>query len=288
MQVKHIAALLLLAAIWGASFMFMGIAAPEFGVYSLVLIRTVLAAVVMLPFVFFTNSQHQLLKHWPHILIVGLLNTAVPFILFNYASLHLQVGVNAILNGTAPMFATLIAWLWLKEKITLLAVLGLLLGLGGVWAISMQEQDIEGLSVVPVLAALLATFCYGVAACYIKNSVSEISPITLAAGSQVSASLLLIPPTIATLPAVMPSMSAWLSAVALAVFGTGVAYLLYFYLIARVGPAKAITVAYLVPLFGIAWGVVLMGEVLSLQTIAGGMLIVGGVMLATGFIKFNT
>jgi len=283
MPATQLLALFSLAAIWGASFMFMRVAAPEFGIYTLVFIRTVLAALVLLPFVIYAKAVPAMFKHWRSIAVIGLVNTAVPFVLFNYSSLHLQAGVNAILNATAPMFAAIVAWLWLKDKLTPVGIAGLIVGFIGVATISIEKVSLDGVSLLPVLTALGATTCYGISACYIKKSLTDLNPIALATGSQIAASVLLLPAALLDWPDTMPSNAAWGSAVTLAIFGTGIAYLLYFYLIGKAGPAKAITVGYLVPLFGIVWGILLLDERLSLHVLTGGGLILLGVMLTTGF-----
>ncbi|WP_218396893.1 DMT family transporter [Alteromonas lipotrueae] len=284
MGLRDIAALLLLASIWGGSFIFMRVAAPEFGIYVLVAIRTVLATSVLLPVLMMTGGVSQIFRHWFPIALVGLANTAVPFALFNYSSLHLEAGVNAILNATAPMFGALVAWLWLGDKLTPTAIGGLALGFLGVTVISQQKLGEGDISFVPILTALLATTCYGIAASMMKRWLQGVRPLVVATGSQAMASVMLAPFALSTLPATMPSTNAWLNAVALAILGTAIAYILYFKLIANVGPAKAISVAYMVPLFGIIWGVLFLQEHLSLQTIIGGVMILTGVALTTGVI----
>lgn len=284
MGLRDIAALLLLASIWGGSFIFMRVAAPEFGIYVLVAIRTVLATCVLLPILMMTGGVNQIFRYWFPIALVGLANTAVPFVLFNYSSLHLEAGVNAILNATAPMFGALVAWLWLGDKLTPTAIAGLALGFLGVTVISQQKLGEGDISFVPILTALLATTCYGIAASMMKRWLQGVRPLVVATGSQAMASIMLAPFALSTLPATMPSTNAWLNAVALAILGTAIAYILYFKLIANVGPAKAISVAYMVPLFGIIWGVLFLQEHLSLQTIIGGVMILTGVALTTGVI----
>ncbi|MDO6566943.1 DMT family transporter [Alteromonas sp. 1_MG-2023] len=284
MGLRDIAALLLLASIWGGSFIFMRVAAPEFGIYVLVAIRTVLATCVLLPILMMTGGVSQIFRHWFPIALVGLANTAVPFVLFNYSSLHLEAGVNAILNATAPMFGALVAWLWLGDKLTPTAIAGLALGFLGVTVISQQKLGEGDISFVPILTALLATTCYGIAASMMKKWLQGVRPLVVATGSQAMASIMLAPFALSTLPATMPSTNAWANAIALAIIGTAIAYILYFKLIANVGPAKAISVAYMVPLFGIIWGVLFLQEHLSLQTIIGGVMILTGVALTTGVI----
>ena len=284
MGIRDILALLILGAIWGGSFIFMRVAAPEFGVFVLVAIRTLLATCVLLPFLLIAGGMKDIYRHWLAIMLVGLANTAVPFVLFNYSSLHLEAGVNAILNATAPMFGALVAWVWLGDRLSKTAMLGLLLGFVGVAVISQQKLGEGDINFAPIFTALLATTGYGVAACMMKKWLLGVRPLVVATGSQAISTILLAPFAFATLPASMPSINAWINAVALAIGGTGIAYILYFKLIANIGPAKAITVAYLVPLFGIVWGVIFLHEHLSLQTILGGIMILLGVALTTGMV----
>lgn len=285
MVIKDIISLLVLAGIWGGSFIFMRVAAPEFGIYVLVAIRTLLATAVLLPLLMLTGSIKEIKRHWLAIALVGLANTAVPFVLFNYSSLHLEAGVNAILNATAPMFGAIVAWLWLGDKLTKSAMVGLVIGFFGVAVISQQKVGTGDISFIPILTALFATLGYGIAASMMKKWLQGVKPLVVATGSQAMASVMLAPFALATLPEVMPSMNAWLNAIALSIGGTGIAYILYFKLIADIGPSKAITVAYLVPLFGIVWGILFLQEHLTSQTILGGVLVLLGVALTTGVIK---
>ncbi|TPV59027.1 DMT family transporter [Aestuariibacter sp. GS-14] len=282
MSNRALAALLLLGAIWGASFMFMRVAAPEFGIFTLVELRTLLATLVFMPFLLGQTARVMLVTYWRPMAVLGLINTGIPFVLFNYASLHLQSGVLAILNATAPMFGALIAMLWLNDRMTRAGVVGLALGFVGVVLISFEKAVGANLSVVPILAVLGATCCYGIGACLLKKALSGVKPVVIAGGSQAWASLLLFPLLLLDFPSVMPSGIAWANALALALGGTGIAYLLYFYIIATAGPARAIMVGYLVPLFGIVWGLLFLGERLSVLDFSGGGLILLGISLTSG------
>ena len=282
MTSRELGALLLLGAIWGASFIFMRVAAPEFGILPLVVLRTSLATLVFLPFLFLTGGGRQMVKLWKPMCLLGAINTAVPFALFNFASLQLQSGVLAILNATAPMFAAMFAFIWLRERLSKLAIVGLMCGFVGVVVISLDKTLGSQLSIVPVLAVLGAAGCYGWGACMMKKSLAVVKPVAVAAGSQFWASLLLTPFALLQLPQAWPSSLAWMNALALALVGTGLAYLLYFFLIASAGPAKAVMVGYLVPLFGIAWGVIFLNEILSVWDFCGGLLILLGISFTTG------
>ena len=281
MKIQDFLELLLLGAIWGASFMLIKWSAPELGIFALVEVRAIGATLMLIPFVYLKRQQADLFTYWPHLLLVGLLNTAVPFCLFNYSLLHIEAGLAAILNGTAPMFGMLVAFLYLKEKISWLGLVGVLLGFAGVVLISYAQAINANASVVPVLAILLATLCYGVTACYLKKYLSHAKPFAIAGGSQFFAAIVLLPFALMNLPQSIPSPTAIASALVLAFACTGLAYVLYFDLIAKIGVSRALTVGYLVPLFGVIWGYVVLNETLTIRELAGGALIILGVMLAT-------
>ncbi|WP_276307871.1 DMT family transporter [Alteromonas flava] len=274
--------LFLLGAIWGSSFLFMRTATPEFGVYALVEVRTVLATLFLLPFVVLAKQWRDAIQHWRDIAFVGLVNTAIPFCLFNYSSLHLEAGYNSILNATAPMFGALIAFAWLSERLSRSAFIGLCIGFSGVIQISWAKLTFGDVGLLPIATALAATFCYGLSASYMKRRMQGVKPLAVAAGSQLFASLFLLPIAIFTWPETSISVNAWSQALALALLCTGVAYILYFDLIATIGPSKAITVAYLVPLFGVIWGAIFLTERLSFSVYVGGLCILIGVALTNG------
>lgn len=277
--------LLLLGAIWGSSFLFMRAATPEFGVYALVEVRTVLATLFLAPFVLLRNQWRDVITHWQHISVIGVVNTAIPFCLFNYSSLHLEAGYNSILNATAPMFGALIAFAWLSDRLSRSAIIGLFIGFFGVTQLSWAKVSEGEVSFMPIATALIATFCYGVAASYMKRYMSGIKPLAIAAGSQLFASIVLLPLALLTWPATSPSLDAWWQAITLAIACTGIAYILYFDLIAIIGPARAITVAYLVPLFGVIWGATFLSERLSMPVYLGGICILLGVALTNGLVS---
>jgi drug/metabolite transporter (DMT)-like permease len=175
------------------------------------------------------------------------------------------------------MFGAIIAFFYLQDRIGLHGVIGIFLGFLGVVVISQDNQSTTPVTLIPVLSALVATCCYGIAACYMKKHLSGVKPFAIAAGSQVFAALLLMPLAVYTWP--------WGAALILAVLCTGVAYIMYFDLIAKVGASQAMTVGYLVPVFGIFWGMVVLGETLSAYAITGGSMIILGVMITTGIVR---
>lgn len=282
MRGQDLLELMVLGAIWGASFMLMRIAVPEFGIWAMVEIRALFAALILLPFVYWHKQMRDMVTHWRHVVVVGLLNTAIPFCFFAYGSMHLPAALTALLNGTAGIFGALLAWLWLREEITHAAKLGFVLGVVGVYLLSHESLTIEGVTLFPVIACLIATFCYGVAICYFKKYLTGTKPLAVAAGSQVVSAIALLPLVILFPVTSMPSLEAWGAVLFLAVVCTGIAYMMYFNLIGKIGASKAIYVGYIVPVFGLFWGWWLLDEIISPMMLAGAFVILVGIALTSG------
>ncbi len=288
MKAVDLGELVALAAIWGASFLFMRLGAGEFGPVALAGIRVTGAALCLLPLVAWRGELATLRRHWGPILVVGLANSALPFLAYSWAALTITAGLAAIFNATAPLWGALIAWLWLKEAPGPARVLGLAIGFVGVLGLFWDQAsfrpgaDASGWALVAVLAA---TLCYGLAANYAKRHLAGVPPLAVAGGSQLAATLVLLPPALWWWPAATPSPTAWLAAALLAVACTGLAYVMYFRLIARVGPANAIAVTFLIPVFAMLWGALLLDEAVSAEMLAGGAVILLGTALATGLLK---
>lgn len=289
MKLSDFAELILLASIWGSSFLFMREATPEFGAVALVILRTSIAALCLLPLLIMKKRLKMIKQYWRELLFVGLINTAIPFCLFSYSTVLLGAGLAAILNATAPMFGALVAFLWLKERLSNVAVMGLFIGFIGVLVLSNARSGVTfSLAVLPILGALSATCAYGIAACYIKQRLSGVNSLAIATGSQVYATLCLLPLALFTWPETLPSSKAWWQVIVLGVVCTGLAYIMYFRLIEKLGASKAITVGYLVPVFGVLWGMLFLNENISPTMMIGGVLVLMGVSLTTGVIKFRT
>lgn len=281
---------LLLSAIWGASFLFMRLAVVEFGALPTAAVRVGIAAAFLLPMLWWRGLAPQLLSHWPRLLLVGVLNSAIPFACYSYALLYITTGLSSILNATVPLFGALVAWLWLKEKPGGLKLLGLAIGFTGVALLASGKAsfkpDASGVATGwAVLACLLATLCYGLAASYTKRWLTGIPSLVTATGSQVGATLALLLPAVWTWPARAPSTQAWLAVIAVGVLCTGVAYVLFFKLIAGIGPARALTVTFMVPVFAIGYGALLLGETLTPLTLVCGAIILLGTSLSTGVLR---
>ena len=285
MRRRDIVELLALAALWGGSFLFMRVAVPAFGPLALAFLRVFGAALMLVPLLAARGELASLRRHWRPIAVVGFVNSALPFLCFAYAALTINAGVSAIFNSATPLFAAIVAWLWLGDRMTPLRIAGLAIGFSGVLWIGWDKADFgPGGSAAAIGACLLATMSYGIAPSLTKRRLGGVPPLAVAAGSQVAAAIFLAVPALLAWPAQAPSAPAWGMVALLAFFGTGLAYLLYFRLIANAGPANAVAVTYLIPIFAVAWGGLFLGERLTLPLIAGCAVIFVGTALATGML----
>jgi drug/metabolite transporter (DMT)-like permease len=291
MQTSLIFEFILLAAIWGSSFLFMKFGAGEFGPITTAFLRVTIGALFLFPLAYMRGQWQSTKGRLSLVLLVGILNSAIPFALFSYAVLHITTGLTSILNATVPLWGAVIAALWLKDRPDKLRVLGLIIGFVGVALLSWEKATFkQGGSGFAVLACLGASICYGIAASYTKRYLTGIAPLGLAAGSQVGATLGLLIPALIFSPHIsgngsLPSSQAWLSVLALGVVCTGIAYILYFRLIQKAGPPKALAVTFLIPVFGVVYGVLLLNEKLTGWMVICGAVIVLGTALSTGLIK---
>ncbi len=290
MRATDLIELVTLAALWGASFLFMRLGAADFGPVALSALRVGLASAALLPLLLWRGQAAVLRANWRAIAIVGVVNSALPFVLFSVAALAIHAGLSAIFNATAPLWGALIAWAWLGDRLSRLRVAGLAIGFAGVvwlaWDKASFKPGEHGVSAVLAIAACLAaTLCYGFGANYAKRKLDGVPPLAVATGSQLAASAALGWPALWLWPAAAPSATAWASVVGLALLCTAVAYLLYFRLIAHLGAARAITVTFLIPVFGLIWGAVFLGEPLSPAMLFGCAVILLGTALTTGVLK---
>jgi drug/metabolite transporter (DMT)-like permease len=220
--------------------------------------------------------------------LVGVVNSAIPFSLFAYAVLHITTGLASVLNAATPLFGALIGWLWLKDKPTTSRGIGLVVGFVGVLMLASGKASFKpGGTGWAVVACLAATLCYGIAASYTKRFLQGVPAMVTAAGSQTGAALALVLPAALWWPPVLPGAKAWAALVALAVVCTAIAYLMYFRLMVNVGPSRALAVTFLVPVFGVLYGVVLLGEQVTWLMVASAVVIVVGTALSTGLVRLS-
>lgn len=281
---------LALAAIWGSSFLFMRLAVVEFGPVPMAAVRVAIAAAFLAPLMLGRGLGPVFRRHWRAVCLIGVLNSGIPFLLFGFALLSISTGLSAILNATVPLFGALVAWWWLKDRPTGSRVLGLVIGFLGIVLLTWDKATLRpgpsGIAPIwAVLACLLATVCYALAASATKKYLSGLPPLVTATGSQVGATLGLALPAAWLWPAQMPGGQAWLALLVVGVLCTGVAYILYFRLIEQAGPARALAVTFLVPVFAVLYGVLFLGERVTPWMLLCGAVIVCGTALSTGLLK---
>ena len=289
--------LLLLAALWGASFLFMRIAAPAFGALPAAALRVAIAALFLLPILLWRGQGAALVRHWRPTLAIGVTNSGLPFALFCFALLTIPSGLAAVLNATVPMFGALMAWGWLGERPDGSRIAGLVLGFAGVALLAGGSAGLQGgaggagavnhAALWAVGACLGACLSYGFSASATRVWLQGVPALASAAGSQIGATLFLALPALWVWPARMPSLRAWGALVALGVGCTGVAYILFFRLIARAGPSRALTVTFLVPVFAVAYGAVFLREAITPWMLGCAAVIVCGVALSTGLVRLG-
>ncbi len=272
--------MLLAGAIWGASFLFLRIAAPEFGPVPLIAVRVAVAALFLGAIVALTGSAGALRGRGGRLLVLGALNTAVPFSLFAFAALALPAGTTSVLNATVPLFGALLVLVRRTERLGLQRLAGLAIGFTGVCIVVWPKLALHG-GALAILAGLSASAMYAISTLFIKARLADVPPLALAAGSQLGAAVLLLPVAAWRWPAVTPSPTSWACGVALGVLCTGIAYLTFFRLLASVGPVRALLVTYLIPVFGVTWGALFLHEKVTLYTVVGTAVILGGVALST-------
>ncbi|WP_439107751.1 DMT family transporter [Congregibacter sp.] len=283
MNAVQLLQLISLAAIWGSSFMFMRFAVPQLGPVWLLELRLVAASLILLLISSLLRRPLNVRKYWRHYLILGVFNTALPFWAFAYAAQSLPASMLAILNSTAPLWGLLIGFIWRGKPITRRAILGLFLGMAGVASL----VGLGGFAVQPealwaVVFTASAAICYGIASSYAEYA-EKVETYANAHGSLWAATLLILPfMPFAPMPEVWPP-AAVAAALVLGILCTGVAYLLYFHLIATVGAPSALTVGYLIPLWGVMWGWLFLDEAVGLHTLLGAGLVLSGTMLVTNF-----
>ncbi len=302
---KDIGILFLLAALWGASFLFMRVASPVFGPIVLIDLRVLMAGIALITYAAALRQRPKLLHKWREYLLLGALNAAIPFCLIATAEIRLDASLAAILNATTPLFTALVARIWTQDRLTVKKLLGLLLGVLGVavlvgWNLHHAGADL----LVSVCLSLGAALFYGVGGVYSakgfrgttsmarratnnreeKYACGDFSgekPLHLAIGQQLAAGLLLLPIAVFFVPNRAPSAAAILSVSGLAILSTSLGYLLYFHLIRRVGPVRTLSVTFLIPVFGIPWGWLLLREPISSNLVLGLAIILLGVALVS-------
>ena len=290
MKKSDIAVLLLLSAIWGASFLFMRMGADQFGGMALAGMRAIGAALCSIPLLISRQRLAELRTHWRPIAIVGLTNSALPFVLFSYAAQSLPAGVSAISDAIAPLLVAASGWMLLGEKLDATRASGLLVGLTGVVWLVVGTAGFDHSSSTPgwaMAACLGANVCYTFGAHYSQRQLRGTTPLIVAGGSQIAAAVFLLPFTVWLWPAKTPDTHAWLAVFGLAAVCTSFAYVLFYRLMARIGASRSMAVMYLVPVFGVLWGLLFLHEAVTLAMTGGCVVILLGVAMATGLLQWR-
>jgi drug/metabolite transporter (DMT)-like permease len=276
--------IILMAAAWGGSFLFLRMTVGEFGAVPLIAVRVTIAALVLLPGILLNPVwRAQFRQNYFRLLLLGAFNAAVPFSLFAYVTLYVTAGFASIINATAPLFAAFLAWLWLRERPTLIRVAGLLTGFTGVVLLVGGVPSAQSGTFLAIAGAFLASFFYGVAANFVKTQLAGVHAWVTTGGSLVFAALLLLPLAYWQWPDQSPSTQSWLAVVLLAILCTSIPNIYYFRLVISAGPTRAMAVAFLIPVFGMLWGALILDEVVTLPMLAGCSVILLGTALVAGF-----
>lgn len=280
MHRRDVALLLALAAIWGASFLFIKLGVEEVEPAVVVLGRIAVGFGVLVPLVLARGGRPDLRAMWVPFLVLGTLNNAVPYWLLAFAETRIDSGLAAVIQAAAPILTVVLATrIDPSQRARGLRLVGVGVGFVGV-ALLVGVQ--EGGQLVAALAVLGTATCYALSALYAGRAVRAFPPLDVTIGQLGVGLLLALPFGLAQLPSEAPPAKAVAAIVALGALSTGVAYLLYFTLIARAGASRAILVTYLVPAFALVYGTVFLHEAVTASALVGLVLILGGTALGTG------
>ena len=278
MEFRYWILLTFLGALWGSAFMFIKVATPEFGPIALVNARLIIASLIFLPILLRSKYIHLLKPIWRQVLVLAILNNAIPFTLFSYASFGADSNILAILNATTAFNTMIIAYIWIGENVSLKQLFGLLLGFIGIF-ILVNPQNSET-TLISSMSALLASFFYSYSTVYIQRQSVNANKMVLIGWSIIFSAVIMLPVTMFYLPDSMPSISAIGSAIWLAAISTGLGFLGYVRLIDKIGAVKTSTVAYFLPVFGIIWGAIFLDEIISSTIIMGCLIVLIGIYFA--------
>jgi drug/metabolite transporter (DMT)-like permease len=275
------ARLLVLGALWGASFMFLRVLAPVIGAVPTAGLRVGVGGLAFLPYFALVRFRPRWRAHWVHYTVVGLFNVAAPMLLFSYAAVHIPASYSVIINSSTPLFGTLLAAVFLSQKLTVRGMAGLVVGMVGVALVAGSGSTGDGTTGfwLGIGACLVAAVCYALSGVYVKRRAHGVDPVGTAGCSQLLAGLVILPFWMTDLPGIPFTWPIVLNVLALAVLCTTIGFLLYFRLIADVGPARAMMVALLTPLFGVGWSALFLDERITWSVAGGCVLIIASAAL---------
>ncbi len=284
---RHVLELIALGAVWGFSFIFLRIAVPAIGAAPVTFVRLSLAVLLLGGVVWWLKKSVPWREKWRQFAFFGVLNTGAPFLMFAFAAQHLPAGYLAILNGTASLFSALVAAFWLKQKLAAHKVAGVVIGLIGVVVlVGLAPVALTRETMWAIAAGLLASLCYATAGNTMSKAFPGISSYSIAFATLVPAALFLLPLAASVAPAAQQFTPKVIYALLFLGFvTTGVAYLLYFRLLAAIGAVRTSTVGFLIPVFALLWGAIFLGEPITTANIVGGGLVLLGVAFAQGLFE---
>jgi drug/metabolite transporter (DMT)-like permease len=280
---RELVMLILLAAIWGASYLFIRVASPVLGPLPLMECRTLIAGLVLLAYASLRGQRPALWTNWRRFLALGALNGSLPFALIATSELYLPASPAAILNATTPLFSALVAASWGGEPLTRRRLLGIAIGLAGVVIlVGWSPLPLTGKVLLGIVTSLLGALCYGLGGTYAGRAFRDVPPLTLATAQQLGAAAALLPFALIAAPEARVTGPAVANMLALALLCTAVAYLIYYPLLKSVGPTRTLSVTFLIPIFGLTWGAIFLHEKIGPGTLVGLLVILSSVGLVTG------
>jgi drug/metabolite transporter (DMT)-like permease len=288
MQTRYLGALMLLGAVWGASFLFIKIAVAELAPETLVAVRLGVAALLLVGILYARGLRLPArLRTWGDFLFTGVVGLVLPFLLITWGTQHIASGMTAILNAATPLFSAPLAYIWTREeRLDGLKLLGLAIGfVGVVVAVGVTHLSLSSADTQAQLAVLLASLCYAITGIYGRRAFRGMSPVVPAAGQMLAGALVVTPIALALagIPAI-PSALALGALLALAVVCTVVAYILFYWLLERLGATRTSMVTYLLPPFALLYGALFLREAVTAGALLGLGLVIGGILLANGIV----
>jgi drug/metabolite transporter (DMT)-like permease len=286
---QDLARLVALGAVWGASYLFMRYAVPQLGPVRMIELRVLLGGLLLAAFLVATGGVIGWSRHWKDYLFVGAVGLAMPFVLIAEALTAIDASTAAILNALSPLFASVFAALWIRDPLTMPKMAGIALCLAGTMVlVGWTPAPMTSTQLIAASMSVAATALYGFTIVYTKVRLKGASPMGTSVGTLLMAAASLAPFALvvdAPRPMAEVTALAWAATLGLALFSTAFAFILYYRLIADVGPVKAITVTLLVPIFGMVWGVIFLGEPVTPGRIAGCAIILAGCALILGIVR---
>lgn len=279
MNLKITIYFIFLAAVWGASFMFMRVGVPEFGAYAFGGLRVGIAGLVLLPLLLKPTRLQEYKANWLKLSLIGVISTGAPFMLFSFAAYQINAGTLSVINAAVPVITGVIAHCFFRDYLSKQQFVGLIVGVLGVALLVSDGLDSGSGSLWAFAAALGACLCYAVSSNLAKRYLAGISPMTTASSGLLASGMVTLPIVIYHFPTSSVSWAAWGAVITVAVISTAAAMIVFYMVLQSIGPTKTVTVTLLIPLFGIFWGATLLGEQVSADMLLGTVVILSGTAL---------